>query len=149
MKKKILILGGIVIVVAVLFFASHDRDRKEMKEMKSETPAVLTNEQAAELKAGETAHKPGILSFHVTGGSYYYSPNVIHVKKDDTVRIIFTNAGGKHNFLLDEFNVKMAPISTGESRTMEFKADKTGSFEYYCGIGNHRKMGQKGTLIVE
>lgn len=117
--------------------------------MKPVTPPALTETQKAELKAGEEAHKPKELTFHVNGGNFYYVPNVIKVKKGDKVKIIFQNDGGYHNFALDEFKIKIDPINTGASSTIEFVADKTGTFEYYCSVGQHRQMGQKGQLIVE
>lgn len=109
----------------------------------------MTDQQTAQLKAGTDAHDPTALTFNVVGGSFFYVPNEIHVKKGDKVTIIFTNAGGSHNFTLDEFGVKTDMIKTGESATVEFTADKTGSFEYYCNVGKHRQLGQKGTLVVE
>lgn len=117
--------------------------------MEPQTPPALTAEQTAQLEAGKTAHTPTTLTFNMTSGMFYFVPNVIQVKKGDTVKIIYTNAGGFHDFVLDEFNVKMAPNKTGETATVEFVADKVGTFEYYCSVGQHRKMGQKGTLIVE
>lgn len=117
--------------------------------MQPQTPAALTDQQSQELAAGKAAHNPTTLTFDVTGGSFYFTPNEIHVKKGDTVKIVFNNAGGMHNFMLDEFDVKIDTIKIGETATATFVADKTGSFEYYCGVGKHRQMGQKGALIVE
>jgi plastocyanin len=117
--------------------------------MKPVTPPELTDEQKVELKAGEMAHKPKELTFHVNGGNFYFVPNMMKVKKGDRVKIIFENDGGFHNFVLDEFKVKIDPINTGASSTIEFVADKAGTFEYYCSVGKHREMGQKGQLIVE
>ncbi len=113
------------------------------------TEMTLTAEQTAQLQAGAAPHKPTELTFNVTGGSLYFTPSVIRVKKGDKVKIVFTNAGGTHNFSLDEFQVKTPTVSTRESATVEFVVDKTGTFEYYCGVGRHRAMGQKGSLIVE
>jgi plastocyanin len=28
-------------------------------------------------------------------------------------------------------------------------ADKKGTFEYYCSVGQHRALGMKGKLVVE
>lgn len=117
--------------------------------MEPQTPPLLTVEQKAQLEVGVTAHTPKTLTFNITGGSFYFAPNVLHAKKGDTIKIIFTNAGGMHNFVLDEFNVAIDPIQTGATSTVEFVASKTGTFEFYCSVGQHRKMGQKGTLIVE
>lgn len=85
----------------------------------------------------------------VEGGSYYFKPNEIRVKKGDKVKITFTNSGSMHNLTLDEFNVNINGVAAGQSGTAEFVADKAGTFEYYCSVGRHRQMGQKGTLIVE
>ncbi len=32
---------------------------------------------------------------------------------------------------------------------VEFTADKKGTFEYYCSVGEHRVNGMKGKFIVE
>lgn len=113
------------------------------------TPPKLTDEQSAQLKAGEEKHKPSTLTFTVVGGNFFYVPNQIKVKKGDTVKIVFQNSGGTHNLNIDEFKVKSKTIKTGETDTVQFIADKAGTFKYYCAIGAHRKMGQEGTLVIE
>ncbi|MCC6643644.1 cupredoxin domain-containing protein [Candidatus Peregrinibacteria bacterium] len=128
---------------------ANDKPANGGMNMTPQTPAELTEEQQAQLKAGEEAHEPTTLTFKVSGGNFYYAPNTIKVKRGDTVRIVFENAGGMHNLNIDEFNAKTKTIKTGESETIEFVADQVGSFEYYCSIGSHRQMGQKGALIVE
>ena len=87
-------------------------------------------------------------SFTVTGSNYAFAPKTLTVKKGDTVKIIFANAGGMHDFVIDEFNVRTNRIQGGASQTATFVADKAGSFEYYCSVGNHRAMGMKGMLTV-
>ena len=84
----------------------------------------------------------------IEGGAFYFKPNQIKVKKGDKVAIEFKNSDGNHDFTIDEFNVKTKTISSGETAKVEFTASKTGSFEFYCSIGNHRQMGMKGTLLV-
>lgn len=54
-----------------------------------------------------------------------------------------------HDFVIDELNVKTKIVKDGESETVEFTPDQTGTFEFYCSVGQHRQMGMKGTLIVE
>lgn len=88
-------------------------------------------------------------AFTVEGGAFYFKPNQITVKKGDTVKITFNNAGGFHDFVIDEYNVKTARLNSGQSATVTFVADKAGTFEYYCSVGNHRSMGMKGTLVVQ
>lgn len=89
------------------------------------------------------------VTVNMSGGSFYFNPNEIKAKKGDTVVINFSNDGGMHNFTIDEFNAKTKTVKTGETDSISFVVDKTGSFEYYCSVGQHRSMGQKGMLIVE
>lgn len=92
----------------------------------------------------------GTKTFAVTGTSdFKFSVGEMRVKKGDRVTIVFTNAGGMHDWKVDEFNAATKVLKAGEVETISFVASKTGSFEYYCSVGNHRAMGMKGTLIVE
>jgi cytochrome c oxidase subunit 2 len=88
-------------------------------------------------------------TFTVEGGNFYFKPNEIKVKKGEKVTITFNNAAGFHDFVIDEFSVKTKKVPNGGSETVEFTPDKSGTFEYYCSVGNHREMGMKGNLIVE
>jgi len=40
-------------------------------------------------------------------------------------------------------------VTPGTPTSVTFVADKTGTFEYYCSVGNHRAQGMVGKLIVE
>lgn len=99
--------------------------------------------------AAQKAPTKKIVSLNVVGGSFFFTPNQLRVQKGDVVRLTFTNEGGMHNWNVDAFNVRMEALPAGESRTVEFVADTIGTFEYYCGVGRHRQMGQVGQLIVE
>ena len=118
--------------------------------MQPQTPPATTTTQTAQLATGAAAHAPTSLTFDVSGGSFYFVPSIIHVKKGDKVTIVFTDNGGFHNFMIDEFNIKIGPLSAaGQTASTTFVADKTGTFTFYCGVGNHRQMGQVGTIVVE
>ena len=78
----------------------------------------------------------------------FFSLKEIKVKKGDKVKININNTKGTHDFVIDEFGVKK-DTPEGKVTVIEFTADKTGSFEYYCSKYSHRTMGQTGTLIVE
>ena len=91
-----------------------------------------------------------ITTISVEEGYYYFKPDEIRVKKGDTVKIILNSVDGvAQKFTIDEFNITSQTISAGQTIQVEFIPEKTGSFEFYCNIGNHRQMGMKGTLIVE
>jgi uncharacterized cupredoxin-like copper-binding protein len=50
---------------------------------------------------------------------------------------------------VDEFDARTVIVQPGQTAEVEFVADKTGTFEYYCSVGTHRQMGMVGKLIVE
>jgi plastocyanin len=89
------------------------------------------------------------LTVTVEGGEFYFKPNEIKVKVGQTVKIVFNDVQGSHDFVIDEFNVKTPQIKDPNTAEVTFVADQAGSFEYYCSVGKHRAMGMKGTLVVE
>ena len=83
------------------------------------------------------------------GGEFYFDPDQITVNKGDTVKIVFTNEGGTHDWVIDEFDARTPILKTGEQAEIEFVVDQSGSFEYYCSVGDHRERGMVGTLVVK
>ena len=73
----------------------------------------------------------------------------LKVKQGDKVRIEFSSESGFHDWVVDEFNAATLQVQTGATTTVEFIADKKGTFEYYCSVGKHRQNGMVGKLIVE
>ena len=73
----------------------------------------------------------------------------LRVKQGDRVKIEFTSTEGFHDWELDEFNAATGRVAAGSSTSVEFIADKKGTFEYYCSVGEHRANGMKGVFIVE
>lgn len=90
-----------------------------------------------------------VKTFTVDASSFEFSVKEMRVKKGDTVKVVLTNTGGMHDWVLDEFDAKTRQLASGQSETIEFVADQVGTFEYYCSVGNHRQMGMVGNLIVE
>ena len=89
-----------------------------------------------------------VVTFEVSASNFKFSEQEMQVKVGDTVKIVVTSIGGTHDFVLDEFDIKTKVLSSEQSETIEFVADKAGTFEFYCSIGNHRQMGMVGNLIV-
>ncbi|HAZ28548.1 MAG TPA: hypothetical protein DCY48_02100 [Candidatus Magasanikbacteria bacterium] len=96
-----------------------------------------------EVKAGAE------VAINIGAKNFEFSQEEIKVKKGDTVKITLTSTQGFHDWKLDEFKAATKQVNTGETATVEFVADKAGTFEYYCSIGSHRQMGMVGKLIVE
>lgn len=90
-----------------------------------------------------------VKEFEVEGNNFTFSLKQIKVQQGDKVKIVFKNIEGFHDLIIDEFAVNTGQIRAGESKTVEFTADKAGTFEYYCSVGQHRANGMFGQLIVE
>jgi nitrite reductase (NO-forming) len=127
----------------------HASDAGQMKmDMQKVTPVPLTAQQKKQLDSG-TSTSTTEKTFNLTGGNFYFTPNKLTVNKGDKVTIIFTSNGGIHDFVIDEFNAKTNIVNTGKSATVSFVADKAGTFQFYCSVGQHRQLGMVGTLIVQ
>ena len=92
---------------------------------------------------------PPVHAFNMTAQSYEFDPGVITVKKGEKVRLIITATDREHGIKIEGYDIDQV-LKAGAPTTIEFTADKAGTFEFkcsvYCGFG-HRKM--KGKLIVE
>ena len=68
----------------------------------------------------------------------------------DTVRVtLFSGEGAGHNFYIDELSVQSDDVvGQGNSISVEFMADREGTFSYYCAIPGHLQAGMVGKFIV-
>lgn len=87
--------------------------------------------------------------FMVDGKDFSFSPASMTVNKGDQVKITLKNTGGFHDLIIEGYGVGTERIQAGGETSVTFTADKTGSFEYYCSVGEHRAKGMKGTLVVQ
>ncbi|MGH9449182.1 MAG: cupredoxin domain-containing protein [Terriglobia bacterium] len=85
----------------------------------------------------------------MTAKKYAFTPKIINVRKGERVRLIVTALDREHGFKLAAFGIDQK-LMKGVPTTIEFTADKTGTFSFscsvFCGIG-HRHM--RGKLVVE
>lgn len=145
----------IIVLVAGLGYFFTQKNRGDTSNVQPSSQETVQEDSMAnpplstENQSSETALMSDSSIITVEGGAFFFKPNVIKAKKNQKVTIEFQNVGGNHDFTIDEFNVKTKTIGPGETAKVEFTPSKTGSFEFYCSISNHRQMGMKGTLIVE
>jgi plastocyanin len=153
--KTSYIIGIVVVAVVIIFgwfYVSKNKQTAQPEEQVTQTPPAPTEQPQAtgsSMMASPSAMVGSEKDFTVDGSNFKFVPAKIAVKKGDKVKITFVNTGGMHNFVIDEFNVKSKTIKGGAQDVIEFTADKTGSFDYYCSVGNHRAMGMQGVLTVQ
>jgi cytochrome c oxidase subunit 2 len=98
------------------------------------------------------AQEPATSQVHeikMTAKKYQFDPNTLTVKKGEKVRLVITALDRDHGFKLEAFEINQK-LKKRDPATIEFTADKAGTFPFqcseFCGLG-HGKM--KGKLVVE
>ncbi len=104
---------------------------------------------AAVCGIGLSARDQGqVREFTVTGHEHRFTPNRIEVRRDDLVKVTFTAADMPHSFTSDHYRIAKR-AGTGQAITFEFRADQTGTFEFYCNLSqDDRCREMKGQLVV-
>jgi len=165
MNKQILIAGVLILVIVGgggLFLMSQNNPQpksevspSEMTEVTIENTPEIPDDVMVEGSNAAVVSPQAMMSqgnekeFAVDGMNFSFSVKEMKVKKGYTVQVTFTNKDGMHDWRLDEFSAQTKVLQTGQSETVEFVADKAGTFEYYCSVGQHRQNGMVGKLIVE
>ena len=77
--------------------------------------------QGAGTAAGDTQLADSeVKTFIVVGRPYSFTPSVIEVNEGDSVRIVFQNEEGTHDWVIDEFDARTNVVQAGESETLDF-----------------------------
>ncbi len=160
-KNKILLIVVIIIIILIGAFYIYKKPSNQpitentqvntpVDDQSDNSVALETiNNQAIAVAPEEIQSASEVKEFNVSGANFSFSLKEIKVKRGDKVKIVFTNNEGFHDLIIDEFKVNTGQIKASETKTVEFTADKTGIFEYYCSVGQHRANGMFGQLIVE
>ena len=150
----------VIVVLVVLIGAYLGRHKIRTMLMGSPTPATQTemtpqpSTTAPEAMSGasgaESAMMGSVKEFTVKGTEFAFAPSTMSVRRGDTVKVTFTNAGKyPHNFTITEFNVASKTIQPGQTEVVTFTADKAGTFKYFCSVPGHEDKGMVGTLTVQ
>jgi len=85
----------------------------------------------------------------MTAKKYEFSPAIVTVTKGQHVKLEVTALDTTHGFAIKDYNVD-TELKKGVPTTIEFDADKEGTFgfkcSHFCGL-SHSKM--KGELVVK
>ncbi|MDC4227562.1 MAG: cupredoxin domain-containing protein [Candidatus Manganitrophus sp.] len=72
----------------------------------------------------------------------------LEVNEGELVELIIENGDGTpHIFSIPELAVKSARVDTVGERTIIKFVAKKGSFEYFCPLPGHRRLGMEGKII--
>ncbi len=91
---------------------------------------------------------PTARPFAVSAHRYAFEPGRIEVNQDDLVTIQLKTDDIAHSLTIDEYRIAKR-VGPGKPVTFEFRADKAGTFPFYCNLqveDGCRKM--RGVLDV-
>lgn len=91
---------------------------------------------------------PNRREFTVAIKDFRFSPDRLEVVQDDLVKLTVTSDNLAHSLTIDEYRI-VKRIPAGGSTTFEFRADRVGTFPFYCNLTSEPGHGQsRGQLVV-
>jgi len=84
----------------------------------------------------------------ITAKDFHYAPERIEVMQDDLVRLTVRSEDLAHSFTIDEYRI-VKRVPAGGATSFEFRADRAGSFPFYCNLtseSGHAMM--RGQFVV-
>lgn len=113
--------------------------------------------QAAEKRVVATVSPDGVQRVEMTGGEYYFDPNVVVVKVNVPVELKVKKAGGitPHDIAIKapEAGINFAEGLSSKPKVIKFTATKAGKYPFECTkrflfFKSHNERGMHGVLVV-
>ena len=76
---------------------------------------------------------PQARTFEIDAHQFAYSPSELQVNQGDTVTIRLISTDVVHGLYVDGYDVSVE-VDPGQTSTLTFTADKTGSFRFRCNV---------------
>jgi heme/copper-type cytochrome/quinol oxidase subunit 2 len=100
------------------------------------------------LGVASLAQEQGRYEITLTAKRYEFSQTRIEVAANDVVRITLVAEDIPHTFTVDEYRISKR-AAPGRPVTFEFRADRPGTFPYYCNLtAEEGCRGMRGELVV-
>lgn len=99
--------------------------------------------------SGHQPADPSVREFAVVARRYEFTPARIDVRQGDLVKIELRTRDIAHSLTIDDYRIAKR-VGSGQPVTFEFRAERAGSFPFYCDLKSEdgcRKM--RGVLVVE
>ena len=107
--------------------------------------ALLSTTVPAALRPSQDARRRDVA---VTARRYAFVPTRLEVQQDDLIKITLTAEDIAHSFTIDAYRIAKR-AGSGQTVTFEFRADRAGTFEYYCNLAiDDGCRAMKGELVV-
>ncbi len=126
LNKKILVIGIVILIGIFLFFTFFKSNNQEKVQLTG-----------------------NVKEFTIKAFQFGYDPSIIRVNLGDKVKITAFSEDVSHGLNIPDFGVNMFLSDDSTPQTVEFIANKKGTFTFYCSVfcgSGHSSM--KGELIV-
>ena len=88
---------------------------------------------------------PNRREFSITARDYRFTPDRLEVTQDDLVKLTIESADLTYSFTIDAYRLSRR-IPAGAKTVIEFRADQSGTFDFYSNMTGHEKV--RGQLVV-
>ena len=86
--------------------------------------------------------------FTLTARNYSFNPNRVEASQDDLIKLTVQSEDVAYGFTIDEYRLSKR-VPAGGSTTIEFRADRSGTFSFYSNLSNDSRHTQmRGQLVV-
>ena len=93
----------------------------------------------------QTPNRPELT---VVARDFRFAPDRIEVTQDDLVKLTIRSEDVAYSFAIDEYRI-VRRIPPGATTTLEFRADRPGSFRFYSNLTSEPRHGEmQGELVV-
>ncbi len=135
------LLGGLLIGLLLLAGGPERTQAQSVKEF-----LLVTGEWSWKAKADEAPVVDRARGPVKEMERYTFDPPFLVVNKGDTVVLkIHALKGAKHVLEIKDFEVPETTINKGEEKTIQFVADKAGTFKFIC--TNHVNAEKEGPMV--
>jgi heme/copper-type cytochrome/quinol oxidase subunit 2 len=112
--------------------------------------AALVSALAALWLGPSFGQTPATTEIEIQARKYEFTPAAVEVAAGSVVRFKVTALDREHGFEIEGVKDSCVKIKKGETATIEYRAEKSGTVEFrcctFCGMG-HRRM--KGSIVVK
>ena len=92
---------------------------------------------------------PGRRDVTLVARDHQFIPARIEVTQDDLVRVTFTSETRPTSFAIDAYRI-MKRASADQTIVLEFRADRVGTFAFYCSLTSDPLCKEmRGVLVVQ
>ncbi|MDQ6984923.1 MAG: cupredoxin domain-containing protein [Candidatus Dojkabacteria bacterium] len=128
-----------------------DSDTAQVDERNDEVTTTVTPGETNLPSPLEGEFDGTIFDFAVTMSNNEFDIPMIAAEPGDTINVLVISEQGSHSFVIDELNVDTGILTAGERKELSITIPEDmapGTYEFYCGVGNHRAQGMIGEFVV-